>query len=88
MTRTGAANSNVEGFIIRFGGSVGDFTGADIEEDGNNIDIVKGPIRAEISFYTDGSDNSIYVDDEDTVAVNTTVMEHFQLAGLDQLHLG
>ena len=72
VTRTGAASSDVEGFIIRFGGSVGDFTGADIEEDGNNIDIVKGPIRAEISFYTDGSDNSIYVDDEDTVAINTT----------------
>ena len=72
VTRTGAANASVEGFIIRFGGSVGDFTGADIEEDGNNIDIVKGPIRAEISFYTDGSDNSIYVDDEDTVAVKTT----------------
>ena len=31
------ASSDVEGYIIRYGGSVGDFTGADIEEDGNNI---------------------------------------------------
>ena len=72
LTRDGAANSNVEGFVTRFGGSVGDFTGADIEEDGNNIDVLLGPIRAEISFYDDGSDNSIFIDDEDTVNVETT----------------
>ena len=72
MTRTGGASSDVEGFIIRFGGSVGDFTGADIEEDGNDIDVLLGPIRAEISFYNDGSDNSIFISDEDTVKVNTS----------------
>ena len=66
------ASSDVEGFVTRYGGSVGDFTGADIEEDGNNIDVVLGPIRAEISFYDDGSDNSIFIDDEDTVNVETT----------------
>ena len=72
LTRNGMANSDVEGFIIRFGGSVGDYTGADIEEDGNNINVVLGPIRAEVSFYDDGSDNSIFIDDEDTVNVETT----------------
>ena len=72
LTRDGMANSNVEGFVTRFGGSVGDFTGADIEEDGNNIDVLLGPIRAEVSFYDDGSDNSIFIDDEDTVNVETT----------------
>ena len=72
MTRTGGASSDVEGFIIRFGGSVGDFTGADIEEDGNNLDIVLGPIRAEISFFEDGSGNSIFISDEDTVKIDTT----------------
>ena len=71
MTRTGTASSDVEGFIVRFGGSVGDFTGADIEEDGNDIPVILGPIRAEVSFYTDGSDNSIFIDTEDT-NVNTT----------------
>ena len=30
MTRTGTASSDVEGYIVRYGGSVGDFTGADI----------------------------------------------------------
>ena len=72
LTRDGMASSDVDGFVTRFGGSVGDFTGADIEEDGNNIDVVLGPIRAEISFFNDGSDNSIFISDEDTVKVATT----------------
>ena len=66
------ANSTVEGYIVRFGGSVGDFTGADIEEDGNNINVVLGPVKAEVSFYTDGTDNSIYISGEDSVDVNTS----------------
>ena len=72
LTRDGMANSTVEGYIVRFGGSVGDFTGADIEEDGNDINVVLGPVKAEVSFYTDGSDNSIYISGEDSVDVNTT----------------
>ena len=72
LTRDGMASSDVDGFVTRFGGSVGDFTGADIEEDNNNIDVVLGPIRAEISFFNDGSDNSIFISDEDTVKVATT----------------
>ena len=42
MTRAGASSSDVGGYIIRYGGSVGDYTGADIEEDSNNIDVVLG----------------------------------------------
>ena len=72
MTRGGMASSDVEGFIIRYGGSVGDFTGADIEEDDNDINVLLGPERAEISFYNDGSDNSIFISDEDSVKVDTT----------------
>ena len=72
MTRVGTANSAVEGYIVRFGGSVGDFTGADIEEDDNDIPVILGPIRAEVSFYDDGTDNSIFIDTEDTVNVNTS----------------
>ena len=72
MTRAGASSSDVGGYIIRYGGSVGDYTGADIEEDGNNIDVVLGPIRAEVSFFNDGSENSIFISDEDTVKVDTT----------------
>ena len=72
LTRDGMASSDVEGFVIRYGGSVGDFTGADIEEDGNDINVLLGPIRAEISFYNDGSDNSIFINDEDTVTVETS----------------
>ncbi|WP_440931171.1 LamG-like jellyroll fold domain-containing protein [Candidatus Pelagibacter sp.] len=72
LTRDGMANSTVEGYIVRFGGSVGDFTGADIEEDGNDINVVLGPVRAEVSFYTDGTDNSIYISGEDSVDVNTS----------------
>ena len=72
LTRDGMANSTVEGYIVRFGGSVGDFTGADIEEDGNDINVVLGPVQAEVSFYTDGSDNSIYISGEDSVDVNTS----------------
>ena len=72
LTRDGMANSTVEGYIVRFGGSVGDYTGADIEEDGNDINVILGPIRAEVSFFTDGSDNSIYIAGEDSVDVNTS----------------
>ena len=72
MTRDGTASSDVEGYVVRFGGSVGDFSGADIEEDDNDIPVILGPIRAEVSFYDDGSDNSIFVDTEDTVNVNTS----------------
>ena len=72
MTRTGESSSDVGGYIIRYGGSVGDFTGADIEEDDNNIDIILGPIRAEVSFFNDGSENSIFISDEDTVKVDTS----------------
>ncbi len=72
LTRDGAAHSDVEGYIVRFGGSVGDFTGATIEEDDNNINVVLGPIRAEVSFFNDGSDNSIFISDEDSVKVDTT----------------
>ena len=72
MTRTGASSSDVGGYIVRYGGSVGDFTGADIEEDGNNIDVVLGPIRAEVSFFNDGSENSIFISDEDTVKIDTS----------------
>ena len=72
MTRGGMASSDVEGFIIRYGGSVGDFTGADIEEDDNDINVLLGPERAEISFYNDGSDNSIFISDEDSVKVDTS----------------
>lgn len=68
----GAASSDVEGFVIRYGGSVGDFTGADIEEEDNDINVLLGPIRAEISFFNDGSDNSIFISDEDTVKVDTS----------------
>ena len=72
MTRAGTSSSDVGGYIIRYGGSVGDFTGADIEEDGNNIDVVLGPIRAEVSFFNDGSENSIFISDEDTVKIDTS----------------
>ena len=69
FTRNGNASSEVGGFLVQFGGSVGDFTGADIEEDGNMIDVGVGPIRAEMSFCTDGSQNSIYMEDEDSVDI-------------------
>ena len=72
LTRSGDAHADVEGFIIRYGGSVGDFSGADIEEDGNNIDVVLGPIRAEVSFFNDGSQNSIFISDEDSVKIDTS----------------
>ena len=68
-TRTGTADSDVVGMAVRFGGSVGDFTGADIEERDNDIAVRLGPIRAEINFYTDGSQNSIYIDGQDSVDV-------------------
>ena len=72
LTRSGDAHVDVEGFIIRYGGSVGDFSGADIEEDDNNIDVVLGPIRAEVSFFNDGSQNSIFISDEDSVKIDTS----------------
>ena len=84
MTRVGTASSDVEGYVVRFGGSVGDFTGADIEEDDNNIPVILGPIRAEVSFYDDGSDNSIFVDTEDTVNVTHQVTMLYLQAGLKQ----
>ena len=49
-----------------------DFSGADIEEDGNNIDVLLGPIRAEVSFFDDGSQNSIFISDEDSVKIDTS----------------
>ena len=63
----GNANSNINSFIIRYGGSVGDYAEADVEEDNNNIDIVLPPLKVEISFYDDGTGNSIYMTGEDTV---------------------
>ncbi len=70
-TRSSASSSDVEAYIIRYGGSVGDFTGADLDEV-NDINVLAGPIRAEISFYTDSSDNSIFINNEDTLKVPTT----------------
>ena len=63
----GNANSNINSFIIRYGGSVGDYAEADVEEDNNNIDIVLPPLKVEVSFYDDGTGNSIYMTGEDTV---------------------
>ena len=71
LTRSGEANSAVPGYVVRFGDSVGDFTGADIEEDNNNIEVILGPIKAKITFYSDGTDNSLYIQDEDTIVVPT-----------------
>ena len=70
-TRSSASSSDVEAYIIRYGGSVGDFTGTDLDEV-NDINVLAGPIRAEISFYTDSSDNSIFINNEDTLKVPTT----------------
>jgi hypothetical protein len=69
-TRGGEANSTVNSYIIRFGGSVGDYTGANLEEV-NDLVVNPGPLRAEISFYADGSENSIFIDNEDTLEVPT-----------------
>lgn len=71
LTRSGEANSAVPGYIVRFGGSVGDFSGADIEEKDNDIVVRLGPLKAKITFYNDGSDNSIYIQSEDTIEVPT-----------------
>ena len=71
-TRTAAEDANVDSYIIRFGGSVGDFLGADVEEEDNNLDVILGPLKAEISFYTNASENSIFIEDEDKVDVKTT----------------
>ena len=70
-TRLSTSSSEVEAYIVRYGGSVGDFTGADIDEV-NDISVLAGPLRAEISFYTDSSDNSIFINNEDTLEVPTT----------------
>lgn len=69
-TQPREASDDVEGYIVRFGGSVGDFEDVDLEEDGNEFDIKLGPIRAEISFYDDGSDNTIFINGEDSVDVS------------------
>ena len=63
----GNANSNIGSFIIRYGGSVGDYSEADVEEDNNDINVILPPLRVEVSFYDDNSDNSIYMTGEDTV---------------------
>ena len=70
-TRSSASVADVEAYIVRYGGSAGDFTGVDIEEV-NDIKVLAGPLRAEISFYTDSSDNSIFISDEDKLKVPTT----------------
>ena len=70
-TRSSASSPDVEAYIVRYGGSVGDFTDTDIEEV-NDINVLAGPLRAEISFYTDSSDNSIFISGEDTLEVPTT----------------
>ena len=67
-TREGAANSTVNSYVIRYGGSVGDYTGANLEEV-NDLVVNPGPLRAEISFYEDGSENSIFINNEDTLEV-------------------
>ena len=70
-TRLSTSSSEVEAYIVRYGGSVGDFAEADIDEV-NDINVLAGPLRAEISFYTDSSDNSIFINNEDTLEVPTT----------------
>ena len=70
-TRSSASVADVEAYIVRYGGSAGDFTGVDIEEV-NDIKVLAGPLRAEISFYTDSSDNSIFISGEDKLKVPTT----------------
>ena len=67
----GNANSNITSYIIRYGGSVGDFSEADVEEDNNELDITLPPLKLQISFFNDGSDNSIYMFGEDTVKIDT-----------------
>ena len=70
-TRGGFSNPTVNSYIIKYGGSVGDYSGTDIQEV-NNIEVGSGPLRAEISFYADGSENSIFINNEDTLKVSTT----------------
>ena len=70
-TRSSGGGPAVDSYIIRYGGSVGDFTEADIDEV-NDINVLAGPLRAEISFFTDNSDNSIFIDGEDTLEVTVT----------------
>ena len=70
-TRSSASSPDVEAYIVRYGGSVGDFTDTDIEEV-NDINVLAGPLRAEISFYADSSDNSIFISGEDKLKVPTT----------------
>jgi hypothetical protein len=64
-------SSDINTYIIRYGGSVGDFTAADIDEV-NDVNVLAGPLTAEISFFTDNSDNSIFIDGEDTLEVPVT----------------
>ena len=63
----GNANSDIGSYIIRYGGSVGDYAEADVEEDNNDINVILPPLRVEVSFYDDQSENSIYMSGEDTV---------------------
>ena len=39
---------------------------------GGLVHIAWEHLRAEVSFYNDGSENSIFISDEDTVKINTT----------------
>ena len=70
-TRDGKANPIVGSYILRYGGSVGDYSGADLEEV-NEIVVGAGVTRVEVSFYQDGSENSIYIANEDTLKLPTT----------------
>ena len=70
-TREGFSNPTVNSYIIKYGGSVGDYSDTDIQEV-NNIEVGSGPLRAEISFYADASENSIFINNEDTLKVSTT----------------
>ena len=54
-TRDGKANPIVGSYILRYGGSVGDYSGADLEEV-NEIVVGAGVTRVEVSFYQDGSE--------------------------------
>jgi hypothetical protein len=65
-TRKNASNTNVDSYIVKYGGSVGDFTKSDLQED-NIIQVIAGPLSAELSFYEDGSQNSVFINEEDTL---------------------
>ena len=65
-TREDIPNTDVDSYIVKYGGSVGDFAKADLQEN-NIIQVISGPSSAELSFYEDGSQNSIFIDQEDTL---------------------